>query len=145
MSDDGKSVKSLGYINNLHPDEHADLHKTIEEIVGSYIPLFERALTDSIYENYMVPHRVSSEYDYEDPDSPRPNDDEFENWEKYKEACDEWDEKRIIHVPDIARNYLPGSLEKRKIWYGLAGKTIQVIVKLANIYLVGLITQMHRS
>ncbi|KAF8601420.1 hypothetical protein BDV93DRAFT_475556 [Ceratobasidium sp. AG-I] len=135
VSEDGKSVKSLGYINNLHPDEHKELHKTIEELVGAYIPLFERALTDSIYENYAVPNRVSSGYESRDPDLPEPHYDDFEDEDKYEKARDEWDEQRIIVAPDIVHDYVLGSLEKRGIRYELAGKTIQVIVKLANIYL----------
>ncbi|KAF8601401.1 hypothetical protein BDV93DRAFT_608140 [Ceratobasidium sp. AG-I] len=135
VSEDGKSVKSLGYINNLHPDEHAELHKTIEELVGMYIPLFEHTLTDSIYRNHVIPDRVSNSYGAEDPDSSEPDYEDFEDRDEYDSACDEWDKRRIIHAPDIIHDYVPGSLEKRKVWYGLAGKKIQVIVKLANIYL----------
>ncbi|KAF8601422.1 hypothetical protein BDV93DRAFT_558502 [Ceratobasidium sp. AG-I] len=123
VSDDGKSVKSLGYINNLHPEEHAELHKTIEELVGAYIPLFERALTDSIPINNTIPGRVSNSYNYTYEDS-----DSSDNFE------DEDGDPPVI-VPDIVHDYVPGSLEKREVWYGLSGKKIQVIVKLANIYL----------
>ncbi|KAF8594238.1 hypothetical protein BDV93DRAFT_565639 [Ceratobasidium sp. AG-I] len=109
----------------------------MEELVGVYIPLFERALTDSIYRNHVIPGRVSNGYHCEDPNSPKPDFDDFEDEdeEEYEKARDEWDGKRIIHVPDIVHDYAPGSLEKREVWYGLAGKKIQVIVKLANIYL----------
>ncbi|KAF8601415.1 hypothetical protein BDV93DRAFT_495817 [Ceratobasidium sp. AG-I] len=130
VSEDGKSAKSLGYINNLHPDEHNELHKVVEELVGAYVPLFERALTDSVYENDAVPGRVLNGYNCKYPESDRPRYSEFDNAE-YKE----WDSKRTILVPDIVHDYVPGSLEKREVWYGLADKKIQVIVKLANIYL----------
>ena len=84
VSEDGTSAKSLGYINNLHPDEHAELHKTIEEVVGAYIPLFERALTDSIPKNYYaLPKRVSSSYEYIDPDLPEPDDQDFEGQDQH--------------------------------------------------------------
>ena len=143
VSQDAKSAKSLGYINNLNPDEHAELHKTIEGLVGLYIPLFERALTDSIYENGAVRGRVHGSYDSIDPDSPEPNYNDFEVLDEYHKACAEWDERRIIVAPDIVHEYVPGSLEKREVWYGLAGKAIQVIVKLANIYLVSFETWLY--
>ncbi|KAF8601402.1 hypothetical protein BDV93DRAFT_585536, partial [Ceratobasidium sp. AG-I] len=135
VSQDGGSAKSLGYINNLHPDEHAELHKTIEELIGAYIPLFERALTDSVYLNQIIPGRVSKKVVVEYPNSPQPSFGNFEDRGKFDRACDEWEKRRIIHAPDIVHDYVPGSLEERKTWYSLAGKKIQVIVKLANIYL----------
>ncbi|KAF8601423.1 hypothetical protein BDV93DRAFT_524809 [Ceratobasidium sp. AG-I] len=135
VSEDGKSVNSLGYINNIHPEEHAELHKTIEKLVGAFIPLFERVLTDLIPENDTIPGRVPNNFESQDPDSPLPDINEFDFEEEYFDACDNWEWKRIIHVPDIVHDYFLGSLEKREVWYGLAGKTIQVIVRLANIYL----------
>ncbi|KAG8694899.1 hypothetical protein FRC08_008196 [Ceratobasidium sp. 394] len=45
VSDDGKAVKSVSYINNLHPEQHAELYTTIEELIGAFVPLFERVLT----------------------------------------------------------------------------------------------------
>jgi len=135
VSENGKSAKSLGYINNLHPEEHAGLHKTIEELVGAYIPLFERALTDSIYENYAIPNRVPGGFSSVEPDLPEPDNEDFEDWDEYEKARDEWNEQRIILISDVLHEYVPGSLENRKVRYGLADKKIQVIVKLANIYL----------
>ncbi|KAF8601419.1 hypothetical protein BDV93DRAFT_475553 [Ceratobasidium sp. AG-I] len=135
VSEDGKSASSLGYINNIHPEEHAELHKTIEELVGAYIPIFERALTDSIPQNNAVPVRVSKSYGYPDTFCDGPDYDQFDNSDDYEQAATEWHERRTILLPDVDHDYVLGSLEKREIRYGLAGKTIQVIVKLANIYL----------
>ncbi|KAG8696074.1 hypothetical protein FRC08_007385 [Ceratobasidium sp. 394] len=58
VSGDGKSVKSVSYINNLNPHHHHDLHKAIEEIIGRFLPLFERVLTDSIPNIEAVPERT---------------------------------------------------------------------------------------
>ncbi|KAG8737182.1 hypothetical protein FRC12_017243, partial [Ceratobasidium sp. 428] len=139
VSDDGKSVKSTGYINNLHPDQHAGLHAAIEKLIGAYIPLFERVLTDSIPSNKAVPARTKNTYSYDEGYKPEPewkddmNDDEEEEYERLHK---EWFENRPIVLPDVpSEGYVLGSLEKRSAWYSLAGKTIQVIVKLANIHL----------
>lgn len=135
VSEDGKLAKSLGYINNLHPDEHADLHKTIEDLIGAYIPLFERALTDSIPENDVVPSRVPGNYESNRDDLTEPDQDDFETESEYDRAHEEWEKTIIIQLPDVSHKYVPGSLEERTIQYSLAGRRIQVIVKLANIYL----------
>jgi hypothetical protein len=145
VSKDGKSAKSLGYINNIHPDEHTQLHKTIEKLVGAYIPLFERALTDSILENKVIPSRVPNSYRSSKDRTTRPVHSNFRDQGEYDQAYEDWKENRTIVLPDVARDYVPGSLEKRKIQYSLAGRTIQVIVKLANIHLVSLTVRSNWS
>lgn len=128
VSNDSKSVESDGYINNLHPDEHSELHKTIEELIAAYIPLFERTLTDSIPENNVVPERTNNTYSYDDGGYPGKD---------YCRDYEEWYNNRPIILPQVVKGgYVPGILEQRKIQYTLAGRTIQVIVKLANIHLV---------
>ncbi|EGZ19490.1 hypothetical protein PHYSODRAFT_488630 [Phytophthora sojae] len=45
----GKNVANLrilSYINNLHPEQRADLYDTIGKIFGVFVPLFERMLGD---------------------------------------------------------------------------------------------------
>ncbi|KAG8706765.1 hypothetical protein FRC09_002239, partial [Ceratobasidium sp. 395] len=160
VSDDGKSVKSTSYINNLHQDQHAELHAAIEELIGAYIPLFERVLTDSIPSNKAVPARVNNSYSYNlEGYQPEPNwqevlkggkegggedggtdgeedEEEDEVGSEYGRLYDEWGSGRPINLPEVPpEGYVLGSLEKRSTWYSLAGKTIQVIVKLANIHL----------
>ncbi|KAH7337292.1 hypothetical protein B0J17DRAFT_769440 [Rhizoctonia solani] len=137
VSEDGKSVKSVSYINNLHPTEHAELHMAIEDLVAAYIPLFERVLTDSIPDNHAIPMRTGEYYKYNDNGyASAPKYDDYPNGIGYREAYREWDENRPIVMPDVKEGgYEPGTLEKREISYGLRGRTIQVIVKLANIHL----------
>jgi hypothetical protein len=197
VSDDGSSVKSVNYINNLHPDRHADLHKAIEDIIATYIPLFEHVLTDSIPQNNPVPNRTSNEYSYDEDYKPCPkykededadkdedadndkngdkdknevedkiqdedknegahedaneeaegegegegevgNEDEEDDVDEYDRLYRAWEEGRPIYPPEVpAEGYVLGSLEARSK-YTLAGRTVQVIVKLANIHLVSL-------
>jgi hypothetical protein len=140
VSSDGKSVKSLGYINNLHPVRHAELQNTIEELVTAYVPLFERVLTDSILENKAVPDRTFNGYSYDEGYEPRPSYTQLGDGgagDSYGELYEKWEAGRPIRLPEVSKEgYVPGSLEHRRIRYTLAGKTIQVIVKLANIHLV---------
>ncbi|KAJ1303055.1 hypothetical protein OPQ81_011256 [Rhizoctonia solani] len=137
VSEDGKSVKSQSYINNLHPVEHAGLHNAIEDLIAAYIPLFERVLTDSVPDNHVIPERTLSRYEYDGDGYPsEPNYSDYSNDEEYDDVYSEWENNRPFITPGVRGDgYKPSSLEKREIKYTLAGRTIQVIVKLANIVL----------
>ncbi|KAH7337291.1 hypothetical protein B0J17DRAFT_769439 [Rhizoctonia solani] len=137
VSEDGKSAKAVSYINNLHPLEYAELYKTIEEIIGAYIPLFERVLTDSIPENRAIPERTHNDYSYDEEYRPEPDYEDYpDDDDEYDRVYQEWEEGRPIVLPYIREGgYMPGSLEKRPIEYTLGARTIQVIIKLANIHL----------
>ncbi|KAG9098376.1 hypothetical protein FS749_003959 [Ceratobasidium sp. UAMH 11750] len=137
VSDDGKSVKSVGYINNLHPEEHAELYTTIEGLIGAFVPLFERVLTDSIPINYAVPARTNNAYSYDQAYMPEPDYRDYpDDDEGFDRLYREWSDNRPIRLPYVCPNgYFPGSLEMCGTWYSLRGRTIQVIVKLANIHL----------
>ncbi|KAH7337289.1 hypothetical protein B0J17DRAFT_616581 [Rhizoctonia solani] len=137
VSEDGKSVKSVSYINNLHPLEHKGLHKAIEGLIAAYIPLFERVLTDSIPKNNVIPERTHNGYSYNDSGyKESPGEEDYEDSDEYDEAYKEWEEGRPIVVPYIQGDgYKAGSLQKRHIKCNLGGRTIQVIVKLANVHL----------
>ncbi|QRW19907.1 hypothetical protein RhiXN_08882 [Rhizoctonia solani] len=132
VSEDGKSVHAVSYINNLHPFKHSRLYHVIEELITAFIPLFERVLTDAIPENEVIPTRTTSYYERDDNYAEVPDDED----PNYDELYDEWKEKRPIIMPEIKDGgYDSGSLEKRAVRYTLGGRVIQVIVKLANIYL----------
>ncbi|KAG9100700.1 hypothetical protein FRC07_010390, partial [Ceratobasidium sp. 392] len=137
VSDDGKLVKSVSYINNLHPNQHADLHTAVEGLIGAFIPLFERVLTDSIPLNRAVPERTNNEYSYDESYKPEPDYRDFpDDSEEYENLHKEWFDNRPIRLPNVcSEGYVLGSLEMRGTSYSLAGKTVQVIVKLANIHL----------
>ncbi|KAG8744359.1 hypothetical protein FRC10_010246 [Ceratobasidium sp. 414] len=136
VSEDGKSAKSVSYINNLNPDLHHALHHTIEELIAAFIPLFERVLTDSIPENMAIPERVPNTYSYDETYAPKPDQDLFEGMDQYELAYKQWELGRPYLHPDVPpEGYQIGSREHREFKYTLAGRTIQVIVKLANIHL----------
>ncbi|CAE6447330.1 unnamed protein product [Rhizoctonia solani] len=137
VSEDGKSVKSVSYINNIHPLKHPQLYKTIEEIVAAYIPLFERVLTDAIPENDVIPERTDNDYYYDEHNyRTPPKFESFTDPSDYNWAYEEWKNGRPIVLPSVREGgYEPGLLEKRNIKYTLGGRIIQVIVKLTNIYL----------
>ncbi|KAL5632859.1 hypothetical protein ACGC1H_005718 [Rhizoctonia solani] len=137
ISKDGKSAQSESYINNIHPIEHAGLHKAVESLVVAFIPLFEHVLTDSIPENDVLPERTLGYYKYDDNGySGSPKYSDYSNDAEYQHDYRLWEENRPIVMPGVRRDgYEPGKLEKREIKYTLGGRTIQVIVKLANIHL----------
>ncbi|KAG8684099.1 hypothetical protein FRC08_013905 [Ceratobasidium sp. 394] len=139
VSDDGKSVKSVSYINNLNPHQHFDLHTTIEELIGAFIPLFERVLTDSILTNRAVPARTNNSYSYDVGGyEPCPDHHDYRDLstEEFNWLYQQWADNRPIRLPDVSPvGYVTGSLETRNTWYSLARRTIQVIVKLTNIHL----------
>ncbi|KAK0215580.1 hypothetical protein IW262DRAFT_1449849 [Armillaria fumosa] len=54
ISPDGKSAKSLRYINNIHPQNNAALHTVIETLVARFTPLWSRVLVES-KEDYELP------------------------------------------------------------------------------------------
>lgn len=139
ISSDGRTAHTLGYINNLHPITHAVLHQTIEKIIASYVPIFERVLTDLLPANVssVIPARVHNGYSYDETYAPQPASDGFEDPEAYNNALEEWAAARPIILPDVRQGgYESGSLEKRVEGFSLGGRTVQFIVKLANIHLV---------
>ncbi|EUC63141.1 filamentous muscle protein titin-animal, related protein, putative [Rhizoctonia solani AG-3 Rhs1AP] len=139
VSEDGLSVKRMSYINNLHPLKHEGLYNAIEALIAAYVPLFERVLTDSIPDNGAIPERTFNGYSYNheayerSPDIRNYHESDYDQLDRDHE---EWAEGRPIILPHIQDGgYKAGSLEKRDIKYTLRGRTIQVIVKLANIHL----------
>ncbi|KAG9126181.1 hypothetical protein FRC07_004559 [Ceratobasidium sp. 392] len=136
ISEDGKSAKSVSYINNLNPELHHDLHHTIEDLVAKFVPLFERVLTDSIPENKAIPKRVPNQYSYNETYAPKPEWRDDRDDDENEAVYEKWAAGRPYFGPDVSpKGYQIGSLEYRKFKYTLAGKTIQVVAKLANIHL----------
>ncbi|QRV79803.1 filamentous muscle protein titin-animal, related protein [Ceratobasidium sp. AG-Ba] len=136
VSKDGKSVKSLSYINNVHPDECRELHIALEDLIGTFIPLFERVLTDLIPRHQKKQGRTINTYRYDSEYAPMPRYDDYGDLEEHENAYYAWYNRRPIEPPEVANGgYIFGSLERREMRYSLAGRTVQVIVKLANIHL----------
>jgi len=125
VSEDG-SAKAKNYINNLHPS-HAELYKTIERVVGAFVPMFERVLSDL---SHPVEPRIGT---YERINEPTESDREGDDGD-YDDKYDEWfrDASNLkVEIPEYA-----GELAGRSVQYSLRDRDIQVVVKLANILLV---------
>ncbi|KAL5532593.1 hypothetical protein ACEPAF_4367 [Sanghuangporus sanghuang] len=133
VSDDGK-VKALGYINNLHPS-HSELYETVEGILSAFVPIFDHILTDILN---PLPQRLPDNYlPLKEVD---PNHPQNEDAEDYYDQVDEymknvWRENKIVGLPQLPEDGYSGGLEERENIFSLRGRTIQVIVKLANIHL----------
>ncbi|KAF7361409.1 hypothetical protein MSAN_01174000 [Mycena sanguinolenta] len=139
MVDTEGSVKLASpYINNLHPVLHQPMYHVVEEILTAFVPMFERVLGDSNRENDRVAfsneerlERIGciwggfggQPYPEEEPGS---DEDEDEFNEKFLRSIKK-------EVP-VAKEYT-GQLQARFSPVSLRGRTIQCIVKLANIHL----------
>ncbi|KAH9848996.1 hypothetical protein C2E23DRAFT_738253 [Lenzites betulinus] len=121
-------VVPQGYINNLHPTEHANSYDTISAILERFLPLFERVLGDQLSPPRVPVFPIDPEMWYDHLDDKWPEAEtpvpERKKWE------------RLHHrpqIPDVAP-FHPPSPEGR-ISLSLKGRTLQVIVKMANIVL----------
>ncbi|GMF38779.1 unnamed protein product [Phytophthora lilii] len=99
------AVRILSYINNLHPEQHADLYESIGSIFGRFVPLFERMLA---YRTGLL--KSSFDVDTISHDS----------WRALP---------RRPRLPEFVE------LPKKAETVNLRGKTLQAIVKIAEIIL----------
>ncbi|KAJ7471961.1 hypothetical protein FB451DRAFT_1251521 [Mycena latifolia] len=134
---DGAVKLASPYINNIHPLLHEPLYRVIEDVLTGFIPMFERVLGDTNRENGRVPFSSADRLGFihciwgpegepcpeEEPGS---DEDEEEFMEKFYDSAEKL-------VPD-AEDYT-GQLEARFEPVSLRGRTIQCIIKLANIHL----------
>ncbi|PIL29309.1 hypothetical protein GSI_09360 [Ganoderma sinense ZZ0214-1] len=130
-------VRALSYINNLHPTHHRALYPAISSILARFIPLFENVLTDAINpepQNAVRPnpHEWYNHVYSENPDVPRPYDEPDPEDSTFKDENGYW-YGRWPYVPEPVP-FQPPSTEGRTT-VSLRGRTLQVIVKLANIVL----------
>jgi len=137
---DGKVTLTSPYINNVHPTKHKELYSVIPEILQHALPMFERVLSDLI--RYLLPMRIVTSGSRGlggeeiadciwDDGVPYPN---SSSEEEYEDNPDEWFGKRKFNNPDAREKY-DGGLEVMNDQISLKGRTLQVIVKLANIIL----------
>ncbi|KAG5643500.1 hypothetical protein DXG03_000741 [Asterophora parasitica] len=131
------AVSFSSYINNLHPQKHADIYKQLETLLGtSFIPLFERVLTD-LHRNNPLPQRIPGPCRYtvwDEPDEPEYSDDEA-GWVAYEREMRHWVMNRPIHLPDVPPNGYTGGLAARKHTVSLGGKNVQVVVGIEDMRL----------
>ncbi|KAI0663680.1 hypothetical protein C8Q70DRAFT_1042365 [Cubamyces menziesii] len=116
-------VEPLGYINNIHPVQHRPLYDVVSSILSRFVPLFNRVLSDSLSPEPPLALVLDpcTWYDHlRRPDTTQ----EWDKWER---------EEKWPIIPDPAP-FSPPSNDGR-IDFKLNGRTMQVIVKLANIVL----------
>ncbi|KAF8173746.1 hypothetical protein K438DRAFT_1849902 [Mycena galopus ATCC 62051] len=150
---DGSAKLVSPYINNLHPAKYKIMYPVIDSVLSSFIPLFERVLSqinakDKDIFRDITPGsgRIKTKFGYG-------------TWAGYNgkyvgdtvpciwdEGEVEWEEgmtdaeyeklrKEAPKVLPEAFEEYTGELEKTIAPYSLRGKTIQCIIKLANIHL----------
>ncbi|KAF9469543.1 hypothetical protein BDZ94DRAFT_7880 [Collybia nuda] len=139
ISDDEGRVRITSYINNLHPQKHADLYKTIEKIIERTIPVWNMTLTPlrgDLNESriqYDLLYDPNPELDDIEGSQGQPNeetDDFYERQMNWTAATRKLvlPEPGLFHPPPEPKN--PVNIRKD---YGHRG--LQIIVKLANIHL----------
>lgn len=138
---DGKVTLSSPYINNVHPTKHKELYSVIPEIVQCALPMFERVLSDVI--RPLLPMRIAVASPHHwgpdeetadciwDDGIPYPN---SSSEDEYEGDPGKWLGKRKFETPDAREEY-NGDLKVMNEQISLKDRTLQVIVKLANIVL----------
>ena len=135
---DGKVTLTSPYINNVHPTRHKELYSVIPGILQCAIPMFERVLSDLV--RPLLPMRIATSCRglngeetahciWEDDPDPY-----ISSEIEYEEDPEEWFNTRGPKTPD-ARDRYDGDLGVMKDRFSLRGRTLQAIVKLANIVL----------
>jgi len=105
VDDDGKVTLVSPYINNIHPTHHNELYSVIPVILQHALPMFERVLSDLL--RPLLPLRIATSGDY---------------------VCGS------RATVDCFRKY-DGDLEVTNNRISLRDRTLQVIIRLANIVL----------
>ncbi|KAJ6632481.1 hypothetical protein B0H10DRAFT_1977500 [Mycena sp. CBHHK59/15] len=125
--DENGSVTLLSpYINNLHPARHQPLYRIIEDVLTGFIPVFEHVLGDIDREpdgggSFDRTDRLGK-VSYE----PKTDEDEDEFYDKFYASAQKLYPDASPYTGALDANFSPVSLR---------GRTIQCIVKLANIHL----------
>ncbi|KAK0449694.1 uncharacterized protein EV420DRAFT_1565390 [Desarmillaria tabescens] len=133
ISLDGKSAKSLGYINSIHPRNDAALRTVIETLVARFIPLWSRVLAES-KEDYKLPLRTLTNYYWDPIDWDHSRLPENPTGEDYEVQYQAWKAIRTMQYPRLLEPYHPDDLGFPEPM-DLNGRKLQVIIKLANILL----------
>ncbi|TBU59743.1 hypothetical protein BD310DRAFT_905697 [Dichomitus squalens] len=139
VSESGE-VEPLAYINNLHPIDHRALYSTISSILSRFVPLFEKVLSDAVSPWPPLAVRPNPYSWYDHITVPAPAYREYgDNQGAYKDSYAEWESKyRWPSIPEPEPFVPPTATsadEEDKMKISLRGRTLQVIVKLANVVL----------
>jgi hypothetical protein len=143
VATDGSVKLTSSYINNLNPTKQKPLYPVVEAVISSFVPLFERVLSQINGEKQDLYRDIT-------PGSGRIKVGRtYGTWAGYNAKycgisvpciwvkADELSvsrKKAAKFLPEAFEEYT-GELEKTIAPYSLRGRTIQCIVKLANIHL----------
>ncbi|KAH9913970.1 uncharacterized protein BXZ73DRAFT_92881 [Epithele typhae] len=134
------AVSALGYINNLHPIRHRPLYNALERILARFVPLFDRVLEDTVSSDRPLPFSALNLENfvhlwYRDvPEPPQPDPSEIKDVDALYEAESEWERLHMWPTVPEPPPFAPPPHDDR-VSFTLRGRTVQVIVKLANIHL----------
>jgi len=136
---DGKVTLNSPYINNIHPTRHKELYSVIPEILQHALPMFERVLSDLL--RPLLPMRTTMSAGRRSGDAaadciwengiPDPN---TSSEDEYYDNQDAWLSTREYRTPKARARY-NGDLQVMNNRISLKDRTLQVLVKLANIVL----------
>ena len=116
------AVECQGYINNVNPIKHKSLYPVLTSILERFVPVFERVLSDAV-----------------SPEPPRVIEVDPRRWYDEEIAASgrkywEWPRKGSVPLIPEPPPFQPPSTNAR-VDVNLKGRSLQVIVKLANIVL----------
>ncbi|RXW18657.1 hypothetical protein EST38_g7193 [Candolleomyces aberdarensis] len=124
----GSEARITSYINNLHPKEHADLYRVIEQVIVAAIPLWELTLAPLYDKDYRYYKRIPCDtVEY----GPLPAGLTNQGWNSPPRPVIQ-PEPGSFDAQNIANT--PRAIDFKEI-YGKQGRPLQIIVKLANIEL----------
>ncbi|MFF2395902.1 DUF4246 domain-containing protein [Nocardia sp. NPDC058114] len=130
---DAGDVAFRSYVNNVDPARHHALESVLPELFARMLPLLANVLTD-LRRPRPVRIDVNPFTWYEDSEPTEPADESDEAQEAFDAAWDEWWENRRPAIPD-APTFQPPTPVDDSDRVDLTERRLQVIVKLANIYL----------
>ncbi|KAJ7367659.1 hypothetical protein DFH08DRAFT_829051 [Mycena albidolilacea] len=143
VATDGSVKLTSSYINNLHPTKQKPLYPVVEAVISSFVPLFERVLSQINGEKQDLYRDITPGFGRIKVGRT------YGTWAGYNAKycgisvpciwvkADELSvsrKKAAKFLPEAFEEYT-GELEKTIVPYSLRGRTIQCIVKLANIHL----------
>ena len=125
ISADGGAARALGYINNLNPVTQKPCYGVIEQLVVRFLPMWERVLGEMV-NGYALPART-------DDESRRVQTKEKSYYEAMRSDGYEYASYGEPVTPSILG---PFSAHPKAPTVYLKDCSLQIIVKMANIYLV---------
>ncbi|KAJ2705922.1 hypothetical protein FB645_002009 [Coemansia sp. IMI 203386] len=139
VNQDG-SVDFRSYINNIHPEEHADMYVSVSKVISKAIPLLEQVLTDwehprdlripYDYKNCIcIPEHHPSCIDFNLDSSDSDDEDSEYDFYKYQEDVEDWYDLIVSTVPDPEEFVEP---KRPLVPYSLRNKNLQVVVEITD-------------